>query len=63
MPNLDSEQFGRARDGPAVPQGRGGVFEDGHLDLHLNLDINLETINQTNSRVGLTELDMIPKGG
>ena len=30
-----------------MPSGRGGVVGDGRLGLHLNLDTNLETINQT----------------
>ena len=42
-----SERFSRAHSGPKVLGRGGGPVRDGRMDLHLNLDTNLETINQT----------------
>ena len=47
LTNETSGQSGRVHSRPEVPSGRGGVVGDGRLNLHLNLDTNLETINQT----------------
>ena len=47
VPSMALERFARTHSGPEVPSGCGGVVGDGRLDLHLNLDTNLETINQT----------------
>ena len=42
-----SERCGRAHSRPEALGSRGGPIRDGRLDLHLNLDTNLETINKT----------------
>ena len=47
IPDATSERFGRAHSRPEVLGSRVGPVRDGSLDLHLNLDTNLETINQT----------------
>ena len=44
---MASERFGRVHSGPEVLSSLGRPVGDGHLDLHLNLDTNLETVNQT----------------
>ena len=47
MPNLASEQFDRTHSGPELPSSLDGVVGYRRLDLHLNLDTKLETVNQT----------------
>ena len=47
IPDATSERCGRVHSRPEVLGNRGGPVRDGRLDLHLNLDTNLETINQT----------------
>ena len=47
IPNVASEPFGCAHSGPEVISSRGGVVRDRRLDLQLNLDTNLDTVNQT----------------
>ena len=46
---MTSERFGHAHSKPEVLGRRGGPVREGRLDLHLhlNLDTNLETVNQT----------------
>ena len=44
---MTSERCSRAHSRPEVLASRGGPVRDGRLDLHLNLDTNLEIINQT----------------
>ena len=47
VPDATYERFGRAHSRPEVLGSRGGPVRDGRLDLHFNLDTNLETMNQT----------------
>ena len=46
-PDETSERCGRAQSISEALGSRGGPIRDGRLDLHLNLDTNLETITQT----------------
>ena len=47
IPDATSDWRGRAHSRPEVLDSRGGPVRDGRLDLQLNLDTNLDTINQT----------------
>ena len=47
IPDETYERCGRAHSRTEALGSRGGPIRDGRLDLHLNLDTNLETITQT----------------
>ena len=46
LPDETSKRCSRAHSRPEALDSRGGPIRDGRLDLHLNLDTNLETITQ-----------------